>query len=127
MEDQKNLKMMGGTMRLGQYPCKIKKGSLAAKIYGKLAISERHRHRYEFNNQYLEEFNKAGMTASGINPDSELVEIMELKKHPFFIGSQFHPELKSRVEDPHPLFVSFVEAAIAEKSGLVKHEEEKQA
>ena len=118
MEDQKHLKQMGGTMRLGSYPCKIRKNSLASKLYGKLNIAERHRHRYEFNNKYLEDFQKAGMIPSGINPDTELVEIMELRKHPFFIGSQFHPELKSRVEAPHPLFVGFVKAAIDNKLGL---------
>lgn len=123
MEDQKNLKLMGGTMRLGSYPCKIRKNSLASKLYGKLNIAERHRHRYEFNNKYLEDFQKAGMVASGINPDSELVEIMELKKHPFYIGSQFHPELKSRVEDPHPLFVGFVNAAIENKLGVKEKSE----
>ncbi|MDW7695793.1 CTP synthase [Flammeovirgaceae bacterium SG7u.111] len=119
MEDQKNLKQMGGTMRLGAYKCNLKKNSLAHKVYGTTSISERHRHRYEFNNNYLEQFEKAGMVASGINPDSGLVEIMEVKGHPFFIGSQFHPELKSTVENPHPLFVGFVAAAIA-KSKLEK-------
>ena len=98
-------------MRLGAYTCKIKKGTLAAQVYGKTEIQERHRHRYEFNNKYLEQFEKAGLIASGINPDSNLVEIMELKGHPWFLGTQFHPELKSTVLSPHPLFVSFVEAA----------------
>ncbi|MGB0522823.1 MAG: CTP synthase [Flammeovirgaceae bacterium] len=126
MEDQKNLKLMGGTMRLGSYPCKIRKNSLASKLYGKLTIAERHRHRYEFNNKYLEDFQKAGMVASGINPDSELVEIMELKKHPFYIGSQFHPELKSRVEEPHPIFVGFVKAAIENKLGVKEKKESEQ-
>ncbi len=115
MENQKNLKQMGGTMRLGAYNCKLKKNSLANKIYKESNIIERHRHRYEFNNKYLEQFEKAGMIASGINPESELVEIMELKDHPHFIGSQFHPELKSTVENPHPLFVSFVKAAMTYK------------
>jgi CTP synthase len=110
MEDQKHIKNKGGTMRLGAYPCKIKKGTLAAQAYGETEIQERHRHRYEFNNKYLGEFEKAGMTASGINPDSNLVEIMELKGHPWFLGTQFHPELKSTVQSPHPLFVSFVAA-----------------
>jgi CTP synthase len=117
MEGQKGLKLMGGTMRLGAYPCKIKKGTLAAQLYGQAQISERHRHRYEFNNAYLEEFQKAGMVASGVNPDTELVEIMELKKHPFYIGAQFHPELKSRVEVPHPLFIGLIDAAITAKYG----------
>ncbi|MBX2844459.1 MAG: CTP synthase [Flammeovirgaceae bacterium] len=117
MEDQKNLKQMGGTMRLGAYSCKLKKNSLANQVYGKLEISERHRHRYEFNNKYLEQFEKAGMIPSGINPDTGLVEIMEVKGHPYFIGSQFHPELKSTVETPHPLFVSFIKAAIDFRKG----------
>jgi CTP synthase len=108
MEDQKHIQNKGGTMRLGAYPCKIKKGTLAAQAYGKTEIKERHRHRYEFNNKYLEAFEKAGMIASGINPDSNLVEIMELKGHPWFLGTQFHPELKSTVQSPHALFVSFV-------------------
>lgn len=111
MEEQKKITSKGGTMRLGAYPCDIKSGTLAYKIYGKNHISERHRHRYEFNNAYLEEFENAGMTASGKNPETGLVEIVELKDHPFFIGSQFHPELKSTVENPHPLFVNFVKAA----------------
>lgn len=112
MEEQKKVEEKGGTMRLGAYPCKLKKNSLAHQSYGEINISERHRHRYEFNNAYLEAFEKAGMIASGINPESGLVEIMELKNHPHFIGSQFHPELKSRVERPHPLFIGFVKAAM---------------
>jgi len=113
MEDQKNITNMGGTMRLGAYPCELKKGTKAASIYGKQRISERHRHRYEFNNAYLKQFEKAGMMASGINPDNNLVEIIELKDHPFFVGGQFHPELKSTVANPHPLFVNFVAASLA--------------
>ncbi|MFT4523546.1 MAG: CTP synthase [Bacteroidia bacterium] len=112
MEDQKKLKNMGGTMRLGAYNCEIQKGSLAHRVYGKTSISERHRHRYEFNNQHLEAFKKLGLTASGINPDNNLVEIVEIESHPFFIGVQFHPELKSTVDNPHPLFVKFVRAAM---------------
>ncbi len=111
MEEQKKIKMMGGTMRLGAYPCEIKEGSLAERIYGTTHISERHRHRYEFNNKYLEQFENNGMIASGINPETGLVEIMEVPEHPFFIGVQYHPELKSTVEKPAPLFVSFIEAA----------------
>lgn len=111
MEEQKKVKMLGGTMRLGAYPCEIKPGTLAHKIYGKTLISERHRHRYEFNNKYLEQFENNGMMASGINPDTGLVEILEAKDHPFFVGVQFHPELKSTVEKPAPLFVEFVAAA----------------
>jgi CTP synthase len=98
-------------MRLGAYPCDIKAGSLAHKIYGNLHIRERHRHRYEFNNHYLDQFEQHGMIASGINPETGLVEIIELPDHPFFIGVQYHPELKSTVERPAPLFVHFVKAA----------------
>ena len=112
MEDQKKIKNKGGTMRLGSYTCDLKKGSKAAAIYCKSRITERHRHRYEFNNKYLEQFEQAGMIASGINPENNLVEIVELKNHPFFIGGQFHPELKSTVDNPHPLFVNFVAASI---------------
>ena len=112
MAEQKDITQMGGTMRLGAYPCKLKKGSLAAKLYGALNIEERHRHRYEFNNAYLEQYEKAGMIPSGINPTTGLVEIMEVADHPFFLGTQFHPELKSTVEKPHPVFVGFVKAAI---------------
>jgi CTP synthase len=112
MEDQKKIKNKGGTMRLGSYTCELKKGTKAAAIYGKSKITERHRHRYEFNNKYLEQFEQAGMIASGINPENNLVEIVELKNHPFFIGGQFHPELKSTVDNPHPLFVNFVAASI---------------
>ncbi len=111
MEEQKKIKMMGGTMRLGAYPCNITEGSLANKIYGSTTISERHRHRYEFNNDYLEQYKANGMVMSGVNPDTGLVEIIELPNHPFFIGVQYHPELKSTVEAPAPLFVSFVGAA----------------
>ncbi|RMF23868.1 MAG: CTP synthase [Bacteroidetes bacterium] len=112
MPEQKKITKKGGTMRLGAYDCVLRKGSLAAKAYKTLRISERHRHRYEFNNDYLEQFEKAGMAATGVNPDSNLVEIVELKGHPWFVGVQFHPELKSRVEAPHPLFVHFVKAAM---------------
>ncbi len=111
MESQKNITMKGGTMRLGAYPCELTKGSKAYAIYGKSKIMERHRHRYEFNNKYLKQYEKEGMLATGINPETKLVEIVELKDHPFFIGSQFHPELKSTVENPHPIFVKFVKAA----------------
>ncbi len=111
MEEQKKIKMKGGTMRLGAYPCQIKEGSLAHEIYGDTNISERHRHRYEFNNDYLSRFEDAGMVMSGFNPETGLVEIIELPNHPFFIGVQYHPELKSTVESPAPLFVSFVAAA----------------
>lgn len=111
MEEQKKIKMMGGTMRLGAYPCEIKPGSLAHKIYGETNITERHRHRYEFNNDYFDQFEANGMIASGRNPETGLVEIMEIPVHPFFIGVQYHPELKSTVENPAPLFVHFIGAA----------------
>jgi CTP synthase len=111
MEEQKSITTKGGTMRLGSYTCNIKPGTLAHSIYGATTISERHRHRYEFNNAYLDMFEKNGMVASGLNPETGLVEIIELPDHPFFIGSQYHPELKSTVENPHPLFVHFVAAA----------------
>lgn len=112
MEDQKNIQRLGGTMRLGAYPCTLKADSKAAESYNKTEIKERHRHRYEFNNQYLEQFEAAGMLATGLNPDTQLVEIIELKGHPWFVGTQFHPELKSTVDNPHPLFVHFVKAAL---------------
>ncbi len=112
MESQKNVTQKGGTMRLGAYPCDLRKGSKALSVYGKNKITERHRHRYEFNNTYLEQFEAAGMIPSGINPETKLVEIVEIKDHPWFIGTQFHPELKSTVLTPHPLFVKFVKAAI---------------
>ncbi|MEI6584855.1 MAG: CTP synthase [Sediminibacterium sp.] len=111
MEEQKKIKLMGGTMRLGAYPCEIQEGSLAHQIYGTTHISERHRHRYEFNNDYLNQFQENGMIASGTNPDTGLVEIVEIPSHPFFIGVQYHPELKSSVEIPAPLFVGFIAAA----------------
>ncbi|MEK7615617.1 MAG: CTP synthase [Patescibacteria group bacterium] len=106
------LKQMGGTMRLGAYDCNLKKGSLAEKLYGTKKISERHRHRYEVNNEYKEQIEKAGLMISGTNPQSNLAEIIELPGHKFFMGSQFHPELKSRPLHPHPLFLGFIEAAI---------------
>ncbi len=123
MEEQKKVTAKGGTMRLGAYPCLIREDSLAAKIYGKNMISERHRHRWEFNNKYLEQFEKAGMIASGKNPGTGLVEIIELPGHPFFIGVQYHPELKSTVENPQPIFTHFVKAAraYAEKKTEVKN------
>lgn len=119
MEEQKKVTNMGGTMRLGAYHCEIKAGSLCEEAYGKTQINERHRHRYEFNNEYLKDFEKSGMVATGINPESNLVEIMEIRNHPWFVGVQFHPELKSTVEHAHPLFVAFVKAckAQAERTG----------
>jgi CTP synthase len=116
MVEQKAVTQKGGTMRLGAYDCNLSKGSLASKIYGKNKISERHRHRYEFNSKYLAEFEKHGMMITGINPDTGLAEIVEIPKHQFFIGVQFHPELKSTVENPHPIFVKFIKKAIETKS-----------
>ena len=115
MEEQKNIKEMGGTMRLGSYPCELTKGTKASAAYGKAKIHERHRHRYELNNKYLEQLTKSGMIASGINPDTNLVEIIEIKDHPWFVGAQFHPEYKSTVLVPHPLFVRFIKATIENK------------
>ncbi len=112
MEEQKQVTNMGGTMRLGSYKCTLSKGSHAAKAYGKTIISERHRHRYEFNDKYKKSLEKAGMLITGVNPDTGLAEIVEIPNHPYFVGVQFHPELKSTVEIPHPLFVRFVKAAI---------------
>lgn len=116
MEDQKSIKNKGGTMRLGAYACHLKKGSKVHAAYGALKIEERHRHRYEFNNTYLEDFERAGMMATGINPKTNLVEVVELEDHPWFVGTQYHPELKSTVIAPHPLFVRFVKAALDRKN-----------
>ena len=107
-------------MRLGEYPCVLQKGTRAATIYGKHKIHERHRHRYEFNNKYIKDFEEAGLIPSGINPENNLVEIVEMKNHPWFIGVQYHPEYKSTVENPHPLFVRFVRAAMEQASGKLK-------
>jgi CTP synthase len=111
MEEQKTITAKGGTMRLGSYTCTLKPGSLASEIYGSETILERHRHRWEFNNRYLCAIEKAGMIASGKNPESDLVEIIEIPSHPFFVGVQYHPELKSTVENPQPIFVHFIKAA----------------
>ncbi len=123
MDEQKDIKAKGGTMRLGAYPCQITEGTLAHTIYSNTLISERHRHRWEFNNTYLADFEKAGLVPSGKNPGTGLVEIVELPNHPFFIGVQYHPELKSTVENPQPIFVHFVKAAkaFAEKRDSVKN------
>jgi CTP synthase len=113
MEDQKGVTEKGGTMRLGAYPCVLRKGTKSYEAYNKKEISERHRHRFEFNNDYLERFEKGGMIAAGTNPDTELVEIMEIPSHKWFVGVQFHPEYSSTVMKPHPIFVSFVKAAMS--------------
>lgn len=112
MPEQKKITKKGGTMRLGAYSCDVKKGSNAYKAYRSAKISERHRHRFEYNNDYLAQMEKAGLVATGTNPDNNLVEIVELQDHPWFLGVQFHPELKSTVESPHPLFVAFVKACM---------------
>ncbi len=112
MEDQKSMTIKGGTMRLGAYACSVSEDTLAYSVYGKKEISERHRHRYEVNDRYVETLKEGGLISSGKNPETGLVEIMEIKDHPFFIGVQFHPELKSTPENPHPLFVAFIKAAL---------------
>ena len=115
MEEQKQIEELGGTMRLGAYPCVLKEGTKVREIYKKEVIYERHRHRYEFNNAYRELFERNGFVISGVSPDGRLVEVVELKDHPWFIGCQFHPEFKSKPFDPHPLFVSFIKACIDAK------------
>ncbi|MEL6545052.1 MAG: gamma-glutamyl-gamma-aminobutyrate hydrolase family protein, partial [Myxococcota bacterium] len=111
MEGQKNVKRKGGTMRLGAYPCKLKPDTLAARTYGDLEISERHRHRFEVNNAFRQQLSEAGLVFSGTLPDDSLVEVAELRDHRWFLGCQFHPEFKSKPWKPHPLFVGFVSAA----------------
>ena len=112
MEDQADVEDLGGTMRLGIYPAKLTAGSLTEKLYAEPVIYERHRHRWEVNNRYRNELEAAGLVFSGLSPDDRLVEIIELPSHPFFVASQFHPEFKSRPDDPHPLFLGFVAAAL---------------
>jgi CTP synthase len=108
---------MGGTMRLGAYPCRLRPGSLAAEVYGVPEVSERHRHRYEVSNSYRDLFAEHGLRFSGLSPDGSLVEMIELPSHPWFIGCQFHPELRSRPTRPHPLFAGFIAAAASAKRG----------
>ncbi len=120
MEEQKGVTAKGGTMRLGAYPCQLKKGSKVAEAYGRLLISERHRHRYEFNSDFLEQFEAAGMRAVGVNPDTNLVEVVELPDHPWFVGTQYHPEYQSTVLNPSPLFVAFVKAAMAQAETVAR-------
>ncbi len=115
MEEQKDIANFGGTMRLGSFKCKLKPNSNVFQAYNSDIITERHRHRYEFNNSYLEQFEKNGMIATGVNPDTGLVEIVEIPSHPWFVGTQFHPEYKSTVANPHPLFVAFIKASIENK------------
>jgi CTP synthase len=118
MEEQKKVNEKGGTMRLGAYPCVLKEGTFSYKAYGRKEISERHRHRYEFNNKYRETLEKAGLVIAGTSPDGKLVEIVEVKDHPWFVAVQFHPEFKSRPKSPHPLFVDFVKAAKSLRDSL---------
>ncbi len=115
MEEQKHVTEMGGTMRLGAYPCRLQRGSRAAEVYGVPEVSERHRHRYEVSNSYRDQFTANGLKLSGLSPDGSLVEIVELENHPWFIGVQFHPELRSRPTRPHPLFAGFIAAAASAK------------
>mgnify|MGYP000722135616 FL=1 len=110
--EQRDIRKKGGTMRLGAYPCVLAEDSISAKLYGKTEISERHRHRYEFNNSYREQFEAAGFKIAGVSPDNELVEVVEVKDHPFMIGAQYHPEFLSRPFKPHPLFDGFIAACI---------------
>ena len=119
MEEQKNITDMGGTMRLGAWECSLKENSIVKSVYKKEIIEERHRHRYEFNSDYLADFEKAGMIATGENPKTGLVEIVEIPDHPWFVGVQYHPEFKSRVLDPHPLFVAYVKATLKHKKSLI--------
>lgn len=115
MEEQKSITDMGGTMRLGSWDCHLKEGSLVEQVYGSSDIEERHRHRYEFNNKYKEQMEEAGLVASGLNPKTGLVEVVEIPSHPWFVGVQYHPEYKSTVASPHPLFVGFVKAVLTHK------------
>ncbi|MBR5724713.1 MAG: CTP synthase [Bacteroidales bacterium] len=120
MEEQKNITQMGGTMRLGEYPCELRAGSRALEAYGTSSVRERHRHRYEFNNHYREAYEKAGMKCVGVNPEADLVEVVEIPTLRWYIGTQFHPEYSSTVLHPHPLFVSFVKACILQASDLAR-------
>ena len=119
MDSQQDVEEKGGTMRLGLYAAKLAEGSVVRKLYGEELIYERHRHRYEVNNRYRVDLEAAGMALSGVSPDELLVEIVELPDHPFFVASQFHPELKSRPTNPHPLFVGFMAAALEHRRAVV--------
>jgi CTP synthase len=123
LDSQHKVTDMGGTMRLGAYPCRLQPGSLTHDVYEQDEISERHRHRYEVNPEYGDTLNRAGMRFSGVSPDGQLVEIIELPDHPFFIATQFHPELKSRPSRPHPLFAAFVGAANRRHIGRAGHDD----
>ena len=115
MEEQKDVIDKGGTMRLGAWKCELKPNTKIAEIYNAELISERHRHRYEFNNDYIEDYEKKGLIPSGFNPETHLVEVVELKYHPFYVGVQYHPEYKSTVASPHPLFIAFIKASANHK------------
>jgi CTP synthase len=117
MEEQKAVSDLGGTMRLGAFDCRLTPGTLAHKAYGLNDISERHRHRFEFNNAYRHQLEEAGLVLSGVNPKLDLVEIIEIPDHPWFVGVQYHPEFKTRPLNPHPLFRDFIGAAIAHNEG----------
>ena len=118
LPEQRDVEEKGGTMRLGLWPCRLQPGTLALDAYGESVVFERHRHRFEVNNEFRELLKRHGAVFSGLSPDGRLVEIMELRDHPWFLGTQFHPEFRSRPDDPHPLFVSFVEACKAFRAGL---------
>jgi len=116
MPDQEGVTDIGGTLRLGAYPCVLDENTKAYKLYGKKEISERHRHRYEVNNDYREILTDKGMTLSGLSPDKRIVEMIELKDHPYYVGTQAHPEFKSRPDEPHPLFTGLIKAALDYRS-----------
>jgi CTP synthase len=120
LEEQKKITQKGGTMRRGAQPCDLDENSLAARCYGTTRVSERHRHRYEFNPEYRAAFTDAGMIASGTNPDGGLVEVVEIPEHPWFLAVQFHPEFQSKPDDPHPLFSGFIEAALLRHQSRVQ-------
>jgi CTP synthase len=126
MESQQHVTDMGGTMRLGSYPARLKPGSLVADMYGASDVSERHRHRYEFSNAYREVFERHGVRFSGLSPDGSLVELIEIPDHPWFVGCQFHPELRSRPTRPHPLFAGFIGAAVRASQGRADERERSQ-
>ena len=115
MEEQKGIVDLGGTMRLGAYPCVLKNGTHAVEVYGKTEISERHRHRYEFNSEFRSRLEKGGLTVAGVSPNGKLVEMVELADHPWFVACQFHPEFKSTPLEAHPLFRGFIAAAMSER------------
>ena len=121
MAEQMDVIDLGGTMRLGACPAMLQEGSVVAQLYGATVVSERHRHRYEFNSRYREQYEEAGMSCSGTSPDGRLVEFVEIAEHPFFVGTQAHPEFKSRPDRPHPLFLGLVKAADARAEGREPH------